>query len=57
MLERIDYNVVRIAGDYAYLQRKDEVDIEEKCVARALLPIDIFEGCNLAYENLSYEIC
>ena len=57
MLERIDYIVVRIAGDYAYLQRKDEVDIEEKCVARALLPIDIFEGCNLAYENLSYEIC
>ncbi len=57
MLERIDYIVVRIAGDYAYLQRTDEVDIEEKCVARALLPIDIFEGCNLAYENLSYEIC
>jgi len=57
MLERIDYVVARIAGDYAYLLRLDQMDTEEKCVARALLPIDIFEGCNLAYENLSYEMC
>lgn len=56
MLERIDYTVARMDGDYAYLTRLDEPDGEEKCVARALLPPEIYEGCKVKYEMLSYEM-
>lgn len=56
MFERIDYTVKRIDGDYAYLQRADGADSEEKCVARALLPPEIREGSRLAYEMMQYEI-
>ena len=41
MFERIDYVVKRIDGDYAYLILPDQPQLEEKCVARALLPEDI----------------
>lgn len=50
------YTVKRIDGDYAYLILPDKPDLEEKCVARALLPEDIFEGCMLKYEMLQYEL-
>lgn len=56
MFERIDYRVRRIDGDYAYLEKLEEPGGEEKCVARALLPPEIYEGCILAYEMMSYEI-
>jgi hypothetical protein len=56
MFERVDYKVFRIDGDYAYLTRADETDNEEKCVARALLPMEIYEGCTVKYEMLSYEM-
>jgi len=56
MFERIDYKVLRIDGDYAYLEKIEESDGEEKCVARALLPEEIYEGCILAYEMLTYEM-
>lgn len=56
MFERLEYTVVRIDGDYAYLQRCDEVNEELKCVARALMPPEISEGCKVAYEMLSYEM-
>lgn len=49
-----DYTVERIDGDYAYLKRVDEPEAELKCVARALLPIEISEGCTLHYELLQY---
>lgn len=49
-----DYIVERIDGDYAYLKRVDLPDEELKCVARALLPMEIVEGCTLHYEMLQY---
>lgn len=51
-----DYTVVRIDGDYAYLQREDAPEEEEKLVARALLPAEIFEGARLHYEMMQYEL-
>lgn len=56
MFERIDYEVGRIDGDYAYLNRLDNPSAEEKCVARALLPESIGVGTKLAYEMMQYEI-
>lgn len=49
-----DYKVDRIDGDYAYLQKVDT--LEEKLVARALLPADIYEGCELHYEMMEYTL-
>lgn len=60
MFEKINYIVGRLDGDYAYLNQllEDETMIdsskEEKCVARALLPVDIEEGSKLVYEMLEY---
>lgn len=56
MFERIDYEVARIDGDYAYLRRLDGDDPEEKCVARALLPPEIMEGSQVIYEMLEYRM-
>lgn len=51
-----DYWVVKIDGDYAYLKQVDTEEEEEKMVARALLPAQIFEGCKLHYEMMQYEM-
>ena len=56
MFERVEYTVARIDGDYAYLRRVDDPSAEEKCVARALLPAEISEGCRVAYEMLEYSM-
>lgn len=48
------YVVKRIDGDYAYLVLEDGSMLDEKCVARALLPERISEGSRLLYENLEY---
>lgn len=63
MFERIDYSVIRIDGDYAYLMRLGldtagtaVPGAEEKCVARALLPPEITEGSFLKYEMLQYTL-
>ncbi len=56
MFERIDYEVKRIDGDYAFLMRLDQPETELKCVARALLPDSIGEGTKLAYEMMQYSI-
>lgn len=56
MFERIDYTVASMDGDYAYLRRMDDPSAEEKCVARALLPPEIYEGCGVKYEMMSYEM-
>ena len=53
MFERVEYTVARID---AYLQRVDDPSAEEKCVARALLPAEISEGCRVAYEMLEYSM-
>ncbi len=49
-----DYIVERIDGDYAFLKRVDQPEAELKCVARALLPMEIQEGCTLHYELMQY---
>ena len=48
------YEVKRIDGDYAYLILVDRPELDEKCVARALLPPEIYEGCSVKYEMMSY---
>lgn len=50
------YEVVSIEGDYANLKRTDIETGDLKLVARALLPEDIYEGCQLKYEMLQYEM-
>lgn len=56
MFEPIEYVVHRIDGDYAFLKHTDGSSDDEKCVARALLPMEIDEGTILVYEMLSYSI-
>lgn len=51
-----DYIVISIDGDYANLRRTDEPEGELKLVARALLPMEIYEGCTLHYEMMQYEM-
>lgn len=55
-METIYYLVKSIDGDYAHLQNIEEPSAELKIVARALLPVEITEGCKLKYELFSYEI-
>lgn len=58
-MNRFEYVVVSIDGDYANLRRTDlaegEAD-ELKLVARALLPPEITEGSRLLYEWMQYSI-
>ncbi|MBE5937349.1 MAG: chorismate--pyruvate lyase [Lachnospiraceae bacterium] len=56
MFEKIEYEVIRIDGDYAFLKNLSKEMDEEQCVARALLPENIKEGCKLAYEMFEYTI-
>ncbi len=56
LLEKINYSVAKLDGDYAYLQKEDEPDLELKCVARALLPAEIVEGSRLIYEMMEYTL-
>ena len=56
MFEAVYYKVVSIDGDYAHLQKSDGSSDELKLVARALLPAEITEGCELKYEMLQYEM-
>lgn len=51
-----EYTVIRIDGDYAVLERMDDPSVEEKLVARALLPAETGEGTKLRYECLQYEV-
>ena len=55
MLE-CDYEVKQIDGDYAHLQRVDQPEAELKLVARALLPADIYEDCELHYAMMQYSM-
>lgn len=52
----IEYTVARIDGDYAYLQQADRPEEELKCVARALLPLELAEGSLLHYEMMEYTL-
>ncbi len=55
-MNRFEYIVVEIDGDYAHLKRTDEESEELKLVARALLPPEIAEGTKLLYEWMSYSV-
>lgn len=56
MLERMEYVVEQIDGDYAWLRRTDEEETENKIVARALLPAETDQGSRLVYECMEYSI-
>lgn len=56
MFEAMYYVVRKIDGDYAYLESEELPDEDLKCVARALLPMEITEGSRLVYEMLSYHM-
>ena len=51
-----EYEVAQIDGDYAHLKRVDQPEEELKVVARALLPAEIYEGCELHYELMQYSM-
>ena len=51
-----DYIVKQIDGDYAHLQRMDQPEEELKVIAMALLPAEIYEGCELHYELMQYSM-
>lgn len=55
-MNRFEYIVVEIDGDYAHLRRTDVESDELKLVARALLPPEVGEGTRLLYEWMQYSI-
>lgn len=55
-MNRFEYIVVSIDGDYAHLRRADAENGELKLVARALLPPEIAEGSRLLYEWMQYSM-
>ncbi len=58
-MNRFEYIVEEIDGDYAHLRRTDQEEQAEgelKLVARALLPPEIGEGTRLLYEWMQYSI-
>lgn len=56
MFETVYYIVNSIDGDYANLVKEDDMEMEPKLVARALLPAEISEGCRLKYEMMQYSL-
>ena len=56
MMNRFEYVVESLEGDYANLRRTDVESTELKLVARALLPPDISEGTRLLYEWMEYSV-
>ena len=55
-MNRFEYIVESIDGDYAHLRRTDIESDELKLAARALLPPEIMEGTKLLYEWMQYSI-
>lgn len=56
MFEACFYIVKSIDGDYANLVKEEDMNGEEKLVARALLPAEIEEGSRVKYEMLQYQM-
>jgi len=56
MFEPKEYIVQKISGDYAILLQKDIKTSDGVLVALALLPLEIYEGTTLLWENLEYKI-
>ena len=55
-MEPREYVVEQIDGDYGHLRRVDVKEEDTILVARALLPLEIYEGCHLIFENLEYRM-
>lgn len=55
-METWEYEVLRIDGDYVWLNRIDIETDDVKLVARALLPLEIEEGSRLKYEMFEYTL-
>lgn len=55
-MERREYRVKLIDGDYAHLERLDQPEDELFVVARALLPVEIDEGSELVYEMFQFSM-
>ncbi len=55
-MDRIEYIVEKLDGDYAYLRNISAPENDLKCVARALLPPEINEGSKLEYEMFEYRM-
>ena len=55
-MERKEYLVKEISGDYAYLENTENPDAEPKCVALALLPEGTDVGSRLRYEMFEYSL-
>ena len=55
-MNRFEYIVESIDGEYAHLRRTDIESDELKLVVRALRPTEIMEGTKLLYEWMQYSI-
>jgi hypothetical protein len=55
-MEKREYKIIKIDGDYATLQRTDVSDKDTILVALALLPFGSDIGTELIWENFSYEL-
>jgi predicted dithiol-disulfide oxidoreductase (DUF899 family) len=55
-MEKCEYVVDKIDGDYVHLRRNDVIENDFKLVARAILPSEIAEGTSLNYEFFEYTI-
>ena len=51
-----DYIVDQIDSDYAHLKRVEQPEEELNVGARALLPAESYEGCELHYELMQYSM-
>jgi len=55
-MEPKEYIVIKIEGEYAYLQEEGKGEQEPLFIALALLPLGVDVGTRLHYEWLSYTI-
>ena len=55
-MEPKDYTVIKIEGEYAYLQPDGAPANEALFIAMALLPAEVDVGTRLHYEMLSYTV-
>ena len=55
-MNRFEYIVESIDGDYAHLRRTDIESEELKLFSRALVPTEIMEGRKLLYDWMQYSI-
>ena len=55
-MEPKDYTVIRIEGEYAYLQADQTQEDEALFIAMALLPADVDVGTRLHYEMFTYTV-